>query len=607
MVVSGSQAILNKDALNLVQTRYFPECHMDTRDWLSLFAEKITCLYEGNEQQQQKQRYEKLLLEKKFFPTSAALVNGLKEKKAMSGCIVMPIQQSLDAIMEQSIPEILKVMRQGIGVGLDLSILNPRLSEDPSDNSVFPGPVEILKSIVQCATPLMAYGGLKHAAFMGALSVHHPDIFEFIGFKMMSPLDGINISVTITEEFSKACHTDDFIPAMISGKNGEELFLASNLALMEIRAQRRKTKGPDLFLVGDFVGSKQAGCMVGKVKDGVIHFDASTIMDFLARCAHARGEPGLLNLPAINKNNPTQSLQSMSVTTPCGEQPLLPYEMCYLGSLCLPSFIHNDQFDFAGFETAVYDAVHMMDDIIDIDSHEHDVARAMCLKNRKIGIGVMGLADALATLNLVYGSSDGFTFVRHVMSVLRDGSRRSSEDLAKKRGPFPNWKHSQMAKEGRAPLRHATLTTLAPTGHISRVAGCSPSIEPYYSIKKNNQPLSKALEKIGYSLEKWTEDSLFKGYKFSGTLNSLCPNPTDDEELNEQLQRLQAIYVCAQELPAQTHLEMVHCLQQFVDNGISKTINLPSDITVQDVRAIFMEAIQLNLKGVTVFRDGCLI
>jgi ribonucleoside-diphosphate reductase alpha chain len=164
-----------------------------------------------------------------------------------------------------------------------------------------------------------------------------------------------------------------------------------------------------------------------------------------------------------------------------------------------------------------------------------------------------------------------------------------------------------MAKEGRAPLRHATLTTLAPTGHISRVAGCSPSIEPYYSIKKNNQPLSKALEKIGYSLEKWTEDSLFKGYKFSGTLNSLCPNPTDDEELNEQLQRLQAIYVCAQELPAQTHLEMVHCLQQFVDNGISKTINLPSDITVQDVRAIFMEAIQLNLKGVTVFRDGCLI
>jgi ribonucleoside-diphosphate reductase alpha chain len=600
-----SDQILNNDAQALIQERYFPKNTPANDEWFRLLSEKLTQHYAAENRHHQQQCYENLLREKKFFPTSAALVNALGKKKALSGCIVMPMRPSLDDIMEHSIPEILKMLRQGIGVGLDFGVLSPRLSEDETNDAVFPGPVEVLRAIVQCATPLMAYGGLKHAAFMGALPVHHPDIFEFIRCKKNYPLEGINISVSIGEDFSKNYKKRGFIQARILSENGLRPFYASELKFMEQRAVRRKVQAPDLFLIQDQVASKQAKRIVGKVVDDVIYFDTTVIMTFLAECAHACGEPGILNLQAINEHNPTRGMALMSVTTPCGEQPLLPYEMCYLGSLCLPSFIENGQFNINDFHQAAHDAVYLMDDLIDIDSHEHAESRAICLQNRKIGVGIMGLADALAKLKIPYGSEESFNFVQKVMNTLKTATILASEKLAEERGEFPNWPLSQFAQDGLKPRRHATLTTLAPTGHISRLAACSPSIEPYYLFNKVPDALADALGDIGYSLEAWVEASAKQNFIFDGTLGSLMTNPTTDDDVNKKLQEIQKNFPCAQEISPHVHLTMMHRLQQFVDNGISKTINLPESTTVQEVQEIFEQALALNLKGVTVFRQGC--
>jgi ribonucleoside-diphosphate reductase alpha chain len=623
--------VMNKDGIDLLHKRYGLDSKIDVSEWFSRIVDEVTKNYTCSKTRMiQQVIYKDILSKGIFFPTTAALVNVLNKRGGLAGCAVLPLEADLDLLMEKSLPEILKMLREGIGIGIDLSVLKPRLSTCMAvEDRASVGCVETLKSIVSCAEPLMKYGGLKRAAFMASLNFHHPDIFEFISCKINHPqLTGVNISVSVDADFKNCLKNKNLMKSHYYIKNNKVVLTVDQLTLMHQMANKRFVSSPDLSIENkNEIFSRSANRTVGKVIHGEICFDSEIILDFVADCAHKCGDPGVLDMEVINKYNPTyyhhdtQNLElgrgAISVTTPCGEQPLLPYEVCYLGSLSLKQFIKRNSFDFDGIKEATYNAVYFMDDLIEISDNRHELMNRVSLSNRKIGIGIMGLADSLAGVRLPYGSEEARKFARKVMSTIKNEAIRASEKLAQERGAFPNWPYSTIAQSGLPPRRHATLTTIAPTGHISRLANCSSSIEPYYMVQYQQHAggvrnitidsLEKELDRLNYSLKRWIEDSTKKNFTFDGkTLRSLYGSPTANNILNRELQELQLIYQTSFDVSALDHLRMLYSLQDYIDNGISKTINLPNNATISEVKEIIIEALNMGLKGITIFRDQCL-
>lgn len=376
------------------------------------------------------------------------------------------------------------------------------------------------------------------------------------------------------------------------------------------------------------VSSFAAQRVIGRVLGNVVCVRARIVLDVIAETAHACRDPGLLNLEAINAANPTHprfdqtpgenvGVGVIHTTAPCGELPLLPNEVCHLGSLNLAAFVHNGTFDFAAFADAIPIALRCLDDAIDISEHRLPSINAVSRANRKVGLGVMGLADVLAELELPYASPAAREFAVRIATTLQGEATRATRALAAERGPFPNWTRSRHGTEGE-PRRNATLTSIAPTGHIAVLAGCSTSIEPYYLLAYEQDaagrsvrvchPLERKLAAVGYSLKEWVAATqrVTPDYQFKGTLATLIDEPTGDPVVDARLRELKIIFQTAHEITPEDHLLMVEAFQPHVDNGISKTINLPHKASVADVHAVLLTAIQRNVKGITVFRDGSL-
>jgi ribonucleoside-diphosphate reductase alpha chain len=346
----------------------------------------------------------------------------------------------------------------------------------------------------------------------------------------------------------------------------------------------------------------------------------------IAQSAHACGDPGLLNLGAINRTNPTHprflvgdgdrpdvGVGVIQTTAPCGEQPLLPYESCFLGSFDLSRFVAAGRFQFTSLAAAVPVAVRFLDDLLDRSSSGLAPVDAALAANRKIGLGVMGLADALGELELPYDSPGARTLAVDIMRTIHEEAIEASRALARTRGPFPNWPHSRFARQEEPPRRHATLTTIAPTGHISQLAGCSPSIEPYYRLRYGQagairacRPLQEKLAEIGFTLEEWVRRTGQRNgsHAWRGTLGELAADPTSDPARNARLRELSKVFATAVEIAPADHLAMLEALQPHVENGISKTVNLPADCTEDEVAALMVQALRADLKGLTVFREG---
>jgi ribonucleoside-diphosphate reductase alpha chain len=430
--------------------------------------------------------------------------------------------------------------------------LRPRGDVVMSTRGSASGPVSFL-SVFNTSAQVLAQGGRRRGASMAVLDVSHPDIREFIGAKNGGGLDYFNLSVAVSGRFMRAV----------------------------ARGGRHRLVNP------------RTGRVVATVA-------AADLFDAICEAAWRGGDPGLLFTDRINRGNPLPSQGRIEATNPCGEVPLRPYESCNLGSLNLARFVAGGRVDFPRLRSAVGVAVRFLDDVIDVSRYPVPALEGAARAARKVGLGVMGLAELLATLGIPYDSVAAIRLAARIVAVIREEARRASAELADQRGPFPLWERSVFAREGAPPLRNAQLTSVAPTGTISLIAGTTSGIEPMFALAYRRHILGRQLEEANPLFERIARDrgfyspALMAEVARTGTVRQIRAVPAD----------VRAAFVTALEIAPEWHLRMQAAVQRQVDAAVAKTVNLPFSATAADVRAIYLAAWRSGVKGITVYRYG---
>lgn len=485
--------------------------------------------YDAGLREEMGHKFYVMLSNLEFLPNSPTLMNAGRELGQLAACFVLPVEDELDSIFT-TVKETAKIHQAGGGTGFSFSRLRPRDDLVASTMGVASGPVSFIK-VFNMATEVIKQGGTRRGANMGVLRIDHPDIEEFVLIKRKPhELTNFNLSVALTVRFMKAYEEDSYFP-LINPRTKKEV--------RQVRARE--------------------------------------LLTLIADSAWFSGEPGVLFIDTINQANPTPHLGEIEATNPCGEQPLLPYESCCLGSINLARLTKDGAVDWERLKELVHLAVRFLDNVIDMNRYPLPQIKEITCGNRKIGLGVMGFAHMLINLGIEYDSDHAETVAEEVMSFIERESKQASAALAEKRGTFPNYSGSRWDKK-HMPQRNATTTTIAPTGTLSIIAGTSSSIEPIYETKYRRilfgdievEVIDPLYEKLSWERDKDRVGRLFKG---------------------------------AFEIPPSRHLKMQQIFQRHVDNGVSKTINLPANETPGTVLDIYLQAYRLGLKGTTVFRD----
>jgi ribonucleoside-diphosphate reductase alpha chain len=490
-----------------------------------------------------------------FLPNSPTLMNAGTELGQLSACFVLPVDDDMESIFS-ALKNMALVQRSGGGTGFSFSRLRPKGDVVTATGGIASGPVSFMK-IFDAATENIKQGGKRRGANMGILRVDHPDIREFIHSKEDErTLQNFNISVAVTDAFMFAVERND------------------EWALINPR-----TQSP-----------------VGRIP-------ARTLFQEIVDSAWKTGDPGLVFIDAINRHNPTPNIGTIESTNPCGEVPLLPYESCNLGSINLSKFIREHQgrpsIDWEGLRTITEDAVRFLDDVIEVNRYPIPEIEKATKGNRKIGLGVMGFAEALVRLGISYESEEAARVAEEIMSFIMKTAIDTSARLAEERGVFPNWAESIYPPRNEK-RRNATLTAIAPTGTISIIANTSASIEPFFALayRRTNVLGGQTLWEVNPLLLEYLERY---GIKWE-TVAEEIQNTGSLKEVASVPDELKRLFITALELEPVHHLAIQSAFQKHVDNSVSKTVNLPQNATPQDVWDVYWRAWTLGLKGVTIYR-----
>lgn len=555
----GIEPKLTVNALEVLKARYLlkdqTEKIVETPTQLFMRVAKAVAEVDrkyGDDSQKSEELFFQMMARLEFIPNTPTLFNAGTDIGQLSACFVLPVEDSLEGIFT-TVKNMALIEQTGGGVGFDFSRLRPAGDVVGSTKGVASGPVSFMR-IFDVSTEVIKAGGKRRGAMMGILRVDHPDILEFITSKQKPGfLSNFNISVAVTDDFMK-----------ILEKDGEYWL---------INPRNKET--------------------VGKLK-------AKNVWNLIAKSAWESGDPGVVFIDEINRHNPTPEVGRIESTNPCGEQPLLPYESCNLGSINLSRMVDNGKINWEKLKETARNAVHFLDNIIDANKYTLKEIEVITKANRKIGLGVMGFANMLIKLGIPYDSEEALQLGEKLMRFIEEESHKKSIEIAEERGSFPNFEKSIWKNKYKA-FRNATVTTIAPTGTISIIAGCSSGIEPIFAISFIRNVLSgKRLFETNPLFEATAKEHGFYSAKLleeiakTGSVQKIEGVPNDVKRL----------FVTALDIAPEWHVRMQAVFQKYTDNAVSKTVNLPTEATVEDVRKIYELAWKLKCKGVTIFRYG---
>ena len=555
-----------KNAQFVLRKRYLKrsvsgEILEEPTDMLLRVAEAVASAEEkfGNDVQEMTITFYNMIAKKEFLPNSPTLMNAGRELGQLSACFVLPVEDSMESIFS-AVKNTALIHKSGGGTGFSFSKIRPVNDTVMSTKGVSSGPISFM-NVFDKATETVKQGGVRRGANMAVLRVDHPDIDEFINVKRnMDKLNNFNLSVAATDEFMDAVERGSKYN-IVNPRNNE------------------------------VVGSK----------------DANEVFDAIVDSAWNSGEPGLIFIDRMNDANPTPHIAQIEATNPCGEQPLLPFEACNLGSVNVSIMTDRSEsgkfrMNWSRLETTVKTAVRFLDDVIEINRYPLPEIAEMVAGNRKIGLGIMGFADLLFKLGIPYDSEEALLFAEELMSFVAEKGRKASMDLAKERGPFPNFAGSVYDNRHMPPLRNATVTTIAPTGSISILAGCSGGIEPVFALvftRSNlldeDDELHEVVPEFGRIAREqdFFSEEVFAQVAQKGSCQGILEIPRD----------IQRLFVTSHDISPAYHVRMQAAFQKYTDNAVSKTVNLPENASRKSVAEVFKLSRRLGCKGITVYRD----